>query len=151
MFGLAVMLLQMVVLARLNFLGIAPDLILVSVIAFAVVSPKMPANLFSASLAFAQDLLSTGLYLNTVIKVIFNNAVLAVKDGYLGDEYALTAGLVALFSPLQLIASGAVYYFFLGHEFSLPAFIFRLFIFTLYNLMLVPLIFPLIRELSRDG
>ncbi|OGB88818.1 hypothetical protein A2625_02095 [candidate division WOR-1 bacterium RIFCSPHIGHO2_01_FULL_53_15] len=149
-FGLSVIGLQTTVFARLNFFGVIPDLVLVSVIAFAVVSQKTPANLFSASLAFVQDCLSFGLYLNTIIKVVINNIVAGVKDGYVGDEYALTAGLVAVFTPAYLLIEGAVYYFFLAKQLSPGYFIFKMFIATIYNLMLVPLIFPLVSEINRE-
>ena len=61
----------------------------------------------------------------------------------------LTAGLVALFTPVQLIIEGLIIYFFLAGRFSPVYFIFKLICATLYNLMLVPLIFPVVKELNR--
>ncbi len=146
----AVIVLQTVVFARLNFLGVMPDLVLVSVIAFAVAGERVPSNLFAAGLAWLQDLLSAGFYLNTVIKLIVNNVIVAVKDNYSGDAYSLAAGLVALFTPLQLVVEGLVVYFFLGGSFSPGYFVFRLVAGTIYNLILVPPVFSVVRELARE-
>jgi rod shape-determining protein MreD len=146
---LAVIILQTVVFARLNFLGVMPDLVLVSVVAFAVLGERAPANLFAAGLSFIQDLLSAGIYLNTIVKLVVNNIIGGVKENYSGDEYSLTAGLVALFTPVQLIIEGLIIYFFFAGRFSPAYFIFKLFCATLYNLMLVPLIFPVVKELNR--
>jgi rod shape-determining protein MreD len=148
-FILAVIILQTVVFARLNFLGVMPDLVLVSVIAFAVLGERTPANFFAAGLALLQDLLSAGIYLNTIIKLVVNNIIGGVKENYSGDEYSLTVSLVALFTPVQLIIEAAIIYFFLAGRFSPVYLLFRLFCATIYNLMLVPLIFPLVKELNR--
>ncbi len=146
----AVIVLQTVVFARLNFLGVVPDLVLVSVVAFAVTGERVPSNLFAAGLAWLQDVLSAGFYLNTIVKLVGNNVIVALKDNYSGDEYSLAAGLLALFTPLQLIAEGLVVYFFLGGHFSPVYFAFRLCCATVYNLLLLPLVFPVVRELNRD-
>jgi len=147
---IAVLVLQTVVFARLNFLGVMPDLVLVSVIAFAVAGERVPSNLFAAGLAWLQDLLSAGYYLNTIVKLVVNNIIVAVRDNYSGDDYSLTAGLVALFTPLQLIAEALIVYFFLAGRFSPAYFAFKLVAATLYNLLLVPLVFPVVRGLCRD-
>lgn len=149
-FILAVIILQTVVFARLNFLGVVPDLILVSVIAFAVTAEHLPANIFSGAIAFLQDLLAGGFYLNTIIKVVAANVVSAVKAGFVGDDYALAAGLTALFTPIHLVIEGAVYYFFLAKQFSFFFFIFKVFVATIYNLLLAALVFPVVREINRD-
>lgn len=146
---LAVIVLQTVVFARLNFLGVMPDLVLVSVIAFAVLGDRTPSNLFSASSSLIQDLLATGPYVNTIINLVVSNIVNSVKEGYSGDEYSLMLGLVALFTPLQLMSEGALAYFFFGRQFGLLYFIFKLFVGTLYNLVLAPILFPVIKELNR--
>ncbi|MDD5594106.1 MAG: rod shape-determining protein MreD [Candidatus Margulisbacteria bacterium] len=146
---LAVIVAQTVIFPRLNFFGVIPDLVLVSAVAFAVVAERTPSNIFSAVISLIQDILSTGIYINTLVKVIAANAINSVKEGFAGDEYALTAGMVALLTPIQLLAEGAILYFFWERQFSPAYFIFKLLAATIYNLMLVPLIFPLIKEINR--
>ena len=146
---LAVVILQTVVFARLNFLGVMPDLVLVSVIAFAVLDDRLPSNIFSSFISLVQDLLSTGIYVNTIINLVVSNIVNSVKEGYSGDDYSLMLGLVALFTPLHLMIEGALAYFFFGRQFSLLYFIFKLFVGTIYNLVLAPILFPVIKELNR--
>jgi len=148
-FIIAVLVLQTVVFARLNFLGVMPDLVLVSVIAFAVLGERTPSNLFAAGLALVQDLLSAGLYLNTAIKLVAGNVAGGVKENYSGDDYSLTVSLVALFTPVQLVCEGLVIYFFFAGRFSPVYFAFKLFCATIYNLLLVPLVFPVVKELTR--
>jgi rod shape-determining protein MreD len=146
---LAVIVFQTVVFARLNFLGVMPDLILVSVVAFAVLADRTPSNIFSAVISGLQDIFSTGIYVNTIIKLAINNIINSVKEGYVGDEYSLTISLVALFTPVQLMIEGMIAYCFFGRQFSLFYFIFKMFVGTIYNLMLVPILFPLVKELNR--
>ncbi|MBI5078638.1 hypothetical protein HZB08_01265, partial [Candidatus Saganbacteria bacterium] len=99
----AVMILQMVLLPRFSFRGAAPDLILVSAIAFAVLNERMPATFFSTAAAFIQDMLSAGIYFNTAAKVIVSNVVSGVKEEFVGDEYYQTAGLTVVLTPLVLL------------------------------------------------
>ena len=145
---LAILVLQTVIFPRLNFFGALPDLVLVSVIAGAIAGEALPSNVFAAALALSQDLLAAGPYLNTIIKIIVNNIAGRLHDGFVGDDYALAAGLVALFTPLQAIVEGLIVYFFFGRQFSPAYFVFRLAAETVYNLLLLPLIFPLVKALN---
>jgi rod shape-determining protein MreD len=145
---LAILVLQTVIFPRLNFFGAVPDLVLVSVIAGALAGEALPSNIFAAVLALCQDLLSAGPYLNTIIKIIANNIAGRLHDGFVGDDYALAAGLVALFTPLQAIVEGLIVCFFFGRQFSPGYLAWRLVADTIYNLLLLPLIFPLVKALN---
>ncbi|MFA4844457.1 MAG: rod shape-determining protein MreD [Candidatus Margulisiibacteriota bacterium] len=141
----AVLLLQTVILPRFNFLGVVPDLVLVTVVFYAVLLERTPATLLSALAGFLQDILACPFYLNTIIKTITGAAANTFRERFMGDEYTLIAGLVALFTPLSVLAEGLTLHFIFHREFSLWYFIFRLVAETVYNLILVPLLYPLVR------
>jgi len=144
---LAVIILQTVIFPRLSFMGVYPDLILVSVIAFAVLAERNSATLFSGSLAFLQDISSAGIYLNTIVKVIVSNVVCSLKEEFMGNEYSLTAGLVAALTPLILITQAGILYFFFEKNLSWSYLIFSMAATTVYNLLMVPLLFPVVKRM----
>ena len=145
---LAVIVLQTVIFPRLSFMGVYPDLILVSVIAFAVLAERNAATLFSGSLAFLQDVFSAGIYLNTIVKVIVSNAVCSLKEEFMGNEYSLTAGLVAALTPLIILTQAGILFFFFEKDLNWPYLVFSLAATTLYNLLMVPLLFPVVKRIA---
>ena len=146
---LGILLLQTVVFPRLNFFGVMPDLVLVSAIVFAVFEERNPATLFSAGVGFLQDLFSTGGYYNTLIKVVAGNVISNIKDEFAGEEYSFAVTLVAVFTPIIFAVQGAFFFFFLDKHFSWSYLIFKLVFGTAYNLILLPVLFPLVKALTR--
>ena len=142
---------QTVFFPRLGFFGVSPDLILVSVIALAVLAERTPATLFAAAAAFIQDLLLAGFFLNTIIKPVIGNIVSSVKEEFMGDDYSLTAGMVALFTPLFILFEAAFFYFFFQKQSDALALVFRLAAETGYNLILVPPIFYVLKGVIPRG
>lgn len=146
---LAIAVLQTVVFSRLAFLGVIPDLVLVSAIVFAVVQQRTPATLFAAGAAFIQDLLSAGIYLNVIIKTIASSVVGGIREKFVGDEYKFAAGMVAAITPVCVLAEGLILFFIFQKQVS-PFFMLLKMIFsTLYNLILLPAIFPVIKKISH--
>ena len=141
----AVLLLQTVLLPRFSFFGVVPDLVLVTVVFYAVLLERTPATLLSALIGFLQDVLTWPFYLNTIIKTVAGAAVQTLRERFVGDEYTLIVGLVALLTPLSVLVEGATLHFVFQREFSLFYFVFRLVAETLYNLLLVPLLYPLVQ------
>ena len=148
LYMLAVVIVQTVIAPRLNFFGVFPDLVLVSVIVFSVLNERTPATVFSAAAGFVQDILSTGIYLNTIVKVLAANVVITLKEEFAGDEYSFAAGMVAAFTPVILLLEHLVFFFFLDRQFSLSALLFKMAAGTVYNLLMVPLLFPIIRGIA---
>ncbi|MBN3032642.1 MAG: rod shape-determining protein MreD [Candidatus Saganbacteria bacterium] len=148
---LALFVLQTVVFPRLNLFGVAPDLVLIFVVGCAVTAEPLPANLLAAGCGLFQDLLSAGPYLNLLLKVVIVNAGSAIKEGFAGDELSLSAWLIALFTPLHLIIEALVVYFFFERQFSPFYLAGRVALATLYNLLLLPLLFPLVKALNDAG
>lgn len=140
---------QTVIFPRLAFWGVMPDLILVSVIAFTVLNEEAPSTLFSAVSAFLQDLLSTGIYINTMIKVLVGAIVSRVKEEFAREEYSLIAGLVALLTPVLMLLEWAFYHFFFGIRYAPLSMFFKIAVTTIYNLVLVPLVLPVVARISN--
>ncbi|OGB87574.1 rod shape-determining protein MreD [candidate division WOR-1 bacterium RIFCSPLOWO2_02_FULL_46_20] len=142
--------LQTVVLARFNLFGFAPDLILVSVIIFAVLGGRNRATLFAAGSGFIQDILCFGVYLNVLTKVVAAAVVAIVKESFLGNEYALILSLVAVLTPGTLIVEGMLYLFVLGRNVYLPHFFLTIIVTTILNLIVVPILLSFMRQLARE-
>jgi rod shape-determining protein MreD len=145
---LFILVLQTVIFPRLNFFGVVPDLVLISVIVGAIVGAALPSNIFTAILALLQDLLSAGPYLNTIMKMIVSNIAGRLKAGFVDDDYSLAAGLVALCTPLYVLSEGLVVCFFFDRPVSPGYLVWRMSAETIYNLLLLPLLFPLVKALN---
>ncbi len=149
LYALLVIVLQSVVFARLNIFGVSPDLVLVSVISFAILEKRERATLFAAGSGFMQDLLSFGAYLHTITRVAVSSLVGILKEGFLGNEYSMAALFVAFFTPLILIIEGGWHALFGGRPLDLMHLASTIFVATLYNLILVPIIFPILKKLCH--
>jgi rod shape-determining protein MreD len=147
---LLVVVVQTVVFARLNFFGVSPDLILVAVICFAVLDKGRTAVLFAGASGLIQDIMSFGLYINTITKVVIASLVTVMEESLLGDDYSMVASLVAVFTPLSLLVEAAALYLFAGRGLALSYFALRVVLGTLYNLILVPICLPLTRRLLHE-
>ncbi|MFA6549613.1 MAG: rod shape-determining protein MreD [Candidatus Margulisiibacteriota bacterium] len=147
-FLLSVIVLQTVAAARLNFFGVFPDLILVSVIILAVLEEEIPAVVLATLFGLAQDLLACGIYINTILKTLLCLIINIIKERFSGDENTLIFSLVAIVSPVLIIINGAMQLAG-GARLDLFYFIFTLLVGTLYNLLLIPLLLPLIREVQK--
>jgi rod shape-determining protein MreD len=137
--------LQTTVAARLNFRGVAPDLVLVSIIAFAVLEERPRATFFAFAASLLQDVLSVGIYLNTIIKTLVSTIISTLKERFGGEEYSLVVALVAIFTPLYVLTEGLILYFFFQKTVSHFYLLFKVVVATVYNLILVPLLFPLLK------
>lgn len=144
-FSLGLILFQTIILARLNLFGLIPDLGLVAIIIFAVFTTRTPATVFAAALSLLQDILSTGILLNMITKVIISNIISRTREGLSGDELSFSLSMTALFSPLFIIARLII----LRAAVSPFYFIGQIIGGTLLNLIFVPLLFPLVKELAN--
>ena len=149
-YALIIIVLQTVIFARLNFFGISPDLILVSVIGYAVLEKRQNSTLFAAGSGFMQDILSCGIYIHTITRVVACSLVSTIKENFAGKELSLIAGLVAIFTPLILILEGGIHSVFLGRALNIAHLATTIFVATVYNLAMVPILIPIIKRVSYD-
>jgi len=140
--------LQSVVFSRLHFFGVSPDLILVSIICFAVLEKSERAVVFAAGSAFLQDVLSFGIYLHTITRVAISWIINSVRGSFAGNEYFLAAVFVFLFTPLALVVESGFHSIFGGRPFDIGHLLFTILVATFYNLFMVPVLFPILRKIS---
>ncbi|NQT29459.1 MAG: rod shape-determining protein MreD [Candidatus Saganbacteria bacterium] len=142
---LTILVLQVVVFSRLNIFGASPDLILVSVIILAVLAKPKVAILFAFSGGLLQDILSCGIYSNTLIKLVVAFLISFFKDNFSGDDNLLIIALVAIVSPLTLIIQAT--FVFWGKQIDLPYVVLRIVSESIYNLLFVFLLLPILRKI----
>jgi rod shape-determining protein MreD len=146
---LAAIVLQTTIFARLNIFGIVPDLVLVSVILFSVLNSGRKTTLFSAVSGFLQDILSFGMYLNTIVKVLVSVCVGIVKESFIGNEFVLSLILVLVFTPLSLFFEAAIFVFFGTRQIVFGELALNILIASTYNVALIPILFPILRKISH--
>jgi rod shape-determining protein MreD len=144
----ALLTLQTTVLPRLSFLGVTPNVVLVAVVIVAVLGKREEAVIFAALAGLGQDLLSRGGYWQTVGSVLISALITNFRAELRGDSYALAAGLVVLLTPLLLLVEFGALLFFQGRGVSLAYVALLLTAGTIYNLLFVPILYPLLREIT---
>lgn len=141
--------LQTIVFPRFNYFGVVPDLFLVSVIIFAVLRKESDALFFAFAVGFLQDLLLHGPYLQTISKIVAAFASNKIKSEFWGDEYSLAAGMVAFLSvTFMLLEIG--YCFIISRNLSLTFLLFFLSARTVFNLLMVPFLFPIMARIVDE-
>lgn len=142
-FIIGLLCLQTVVLPKL---GLRPDLVLVSIIIFAVHYSYNRALLFTLFISLAQDLLSAGGYYNLVFKVLVFLLINLVRHNYEGEEQKLIFILVALLSPLSLIVEAILVF----PELAIMTVVLRTVWLTMLNLVSVFLLLPLVNRFCDE-
>ena len=142
-FIILVLCLQTVVLPKF---GLRPDLVLVSIIIFAVHYSFNRALVFTLFISLAQDLLSAGGYFNLVFKALVFLLINLVKHNFEGEEQKLIFILVALLSPLGLIIEA----FLVFPELAIMTVVLRTVWLTMLNLFSVFLLLPLVESFCDE-
>ena len=140
----SILLLQTIILPSFKYFGIVADLVLVSVIIFAVLEEDLKVLLIVAAVAgFMQDLCSFGIYFNLLSKVIVALFVYEIRERYFGDEYSLVALLVFLVTPFLILIQGLLFLATLEW--------FKVVVATVYNLLMVPILWPVLRRICHES
>lgn len=147
---MVILVVQTVVLARLNLFGRTPDLVLVSVVIFTVLNEGWGTTLFAGGAGFLQDLLCWGSYFNTISKVVVCSLVRYAQDRFIGNEQSLAWGAVAVLTPAALISEALVMRFYLDRPILFWPALAAIVLTTIYNLLFVPVLFFIIKALGHD-
>ena len=148
-FLLALLLIQTVLLPFVTFFGAMPDLFLVAVVIYSVMAEKGTSTFFAAGAGFLQDLFSSGLYVNTLAKVLISALVGGIGDEVVGDGRSFSASMVAIITPLYLIIEGVIIYL-TGHHFSVFYYLLEILLTTLYNLAFVPVVYFMLQKATGE-
>jgi len=145
LYFLVILSLQTVVLARISLFGYVPDLVLVSVVAFAILNQPVPSIFFAAFGGLLQDLLGFALYLNIASKVTASALTETLKESFGGGEQMQALVLVAIFTPCSVLFNAWADFYFYSSSIGIAYILLSIILTTLYNLAMVPLIFPIIQ------
>ncbi|MFA6170342.1 MAG: rod shape-determining protein MreD [Candidatus Margulisiibacteriota bacterium] len=148
-FLLALLLIQTVLLPFVTFFGAMPDLFLVAVVIYAVLSERGTSTIFAAGAGLLQDLFSAGFYVNTLAKVAISVLVGGIGDEVVGDARSFSASMVAIITPLYLIVEGVIIYLG-GHHFSIFYYLLEILLTILYNLAFVPVVYFLLQKATSE-
>lgn len=149
LFILIILVSQTVAAARLNFFGVIPDLILVSVVIYSVLVGREQSTLFAGFAGFFQDILSFGIYFNMIEKIIIGNVICSIRDKYSGDPYLLAVSGAAAGTAALTVLHHTLYYFYFHQQFSFAYFIFQLIGGCAYNILMVPILYPFLKGLTN--
>lgn len=147
---LIIFVLQTVVFARFNLFGVSPDLVLVSIVIMAVLDKWQRALTFAAIGAFLQDVFSYGIYINLILKVLMCAVISGLKENLWGGQTSMVVLLVAAGTPLILLAEGLILIIFYGRPFLFSHLLLNIILGTAYNLALIPVLLPIMRNLIRE-
>ena len=144
-----VIILQTTVLARINIAGVTPDLVLPSVIVFSILNSGKRSVIFAGVFGFVQDIFSFGLYINMIMKVIISNLVDLTKESFVGNDFMLALILVAVFTPGSLLVEAWILKMVVAKQVLLVPLAVKIFWSTLYNLLIIPIIFPILNKIKH--
>jgi rod shape-determining protein MreD len=150
LFVILLLVLQIGVFSRLIIFGVVPDLILVAVVAFTVINQDEESILFAAGASLFQDLLSYGLYLNLISKVVYSAAINAIKNSFMGSDFLLAAGVLVVFNLITFILTGIISPLLGSKGIDCWAWLISTLSATIYNLIFLPIIFSILKDLSHD-
>lgn len=96
-----------------------------------------------------QDVLSFGIYLNTIVKIVISLIVNLLKENFMGNEFIFSVILVVVFTPLSRLFEVGILYFFGGSQFDYYSIIVNTILATVYNMLFVPVLFPIVKRISH--
>jgi len=149
-FVILLLVLQIGVFSRLIIFGVVPDLILVAVVTFTVINQDEESILFAAGSSLFQDLLSYGLYLNLILKVVYSATTNAIKKSFMGSDFLLAAGVLVIFTLITFILNGIIFPLLGSKGIDYLAWLLSTLSASLYNLLFLPIIFAILKDLSHD-
>lgn len=147
---LAIIILQSVFFARLNLWGVSPDLVFVSVVVFAVLNRVRRTVLFAGVASLLQDVLSFGIYIHTITNLLVCMIINFIGDEFEGNEFFFAAGAVVVFTPIVFLLQSSVMIMFFNRPFNLLPFLLEIVLLEVYNLLVFPIVFALLRKFSYE-
>jgi len=144
-------LLQVTIFSRLTVFGVKADLLLIFTTLFAVTYGAENGFLIGLLCGLVQDVLGGSFYIQAFSKAILGFLMGTFKESVFGTEegVALTAVFVA--TVTNFILETVMLFFFFGKPFASPLVLAEvLVISSLYNSLLSPLFYPIVKFASRS-
>ncbi|MFA5839394.1 MAG: hypothetical protein WC890_01905 [Candidatus Margulisiibacteriota bacterium] len=147
---ISILIIQNVLLGRINIFGGFPDLILTSIIIFSVLTEIESATIFAFLAAFSAELLGYGVFVSLLSKVLMAVSANILRDSFWDDKFSLSLCFVTIFTPITLCLEAWILGFFFGHNFLLWGFMGTIISSTILNSLMVFVLFPIIKRLSNN-
>ena len=145
-----VYLLQILIVSRFAFFGVRADLILIVTTLFAVTYGPEDGSAIGLFFGIMQDLLGGVMYVNTFSKAILGFLVGTFKESVLGTEESVAVSAVCVATVTNFLLELVILYFFFGKPLASPfTLFFVLLISCIFNSVLAPICFPMVRAASK--
>lgn len=150
-FGLLIvvmLILQTTLLPRLNLWGSVPNLFLIGVVVLAAREKLVASYGLAIAGGLLLDFFSVGPYWQTLALVLAAASTIILKDKFVGDDLELVAGFCAGLTLVWLLAEALVLIVGFGQQINLFYLCLKLVLTTIYNLILLFILFPLFKRLA---
>jgi rod shape-determining protein MreD len=145
-----VYLLQATIVPRLAVFGVSADLFVIIITLFSVAYGAESGFLVGLFCGLVQDIFAGPFFFRSATKAILGFLMGTFKESVFGTEEGVALTAVAVATVTNFILEAVTLYFFFGRPLaSLPALAAGLAISCLYNCLLAPLFYPLVKSASR--
>lgn len=143
-------LIQTIVVSRFTVLGVRADLLLIITALYAVTFGAEKGFLVGLLCGSIQDLLGTAFFAHTIPFALLGFLIGTFKESVFGTEESVALTAVFVATVTNCIFELLFLFFFFGRPLASPLILLAtIIISSLYNSVLAPLIYPLIRSSSR--
>jgi rod shape-determining protein MreD len=147
---LLIYLFQITIISRLSVFGVKADLLLIVTTLFAVTYGAEEGFLMGLFCGLVQDIFGGSFYMQTVSKAVLGFLIGTFKESVFGTEEGVALTAVAVATVTNFILELTMLFFFFGRPVASPlALMSALIISCLYNSLLAPVFFPIVKFGSR--
>ena len=147
---LLIYLFQITIISRLSVFGVKADLLLIVTTLFAVTYGAEEGFLMGLFCGLVQDIFGGSFYMQTVSKAVLGFLIGTFKESVFGTEEGVALIAVAVATVTNFILELTMLFFFFGRPVASPlALMSALIISCLYNSLLAPVFFPIVKFGSR--
>jgi len=147
---LLIYLFQITIISRLSVFGVKADLLLIVTTLFAVTYGAEEGFLMGLFCGLVQDIFGGSFYMQTVSKAVLGFLIGTFKESVFGTEEGVALTAVAVATVTNFILELTMLFFFFGRPIASPlALMSALIISCLYNSLLAPVFFPMVKFGSR--
>jgi len=147
---LLIYLFQVTIFSRLSVFGVKADILLIVTTLFAVTYGAEEGFLMGLYCGLVQDIFGGSFYMQTVSKAVLGFLIGTFKESVFGTEEGVALTAVAVATVTNFILELMMLFFFFGRPIASPlALMSALIISCLYNSLLAPIFFPMVKFGAR--
>ncbi len=146
-----VYLLQITIISRLSVFGVKADLLLIITTLFAVTYGAEDGFLIGLLCGLVQDVFGGSFYVQVVSKALLGFLIGTFKESVFGTEESVAFMAVFVATVTNFVLEAVILFFFFGRPFASPLILVgTLIISCIYNSLLAPLFYPIVKLTSRS-